>query len=112
VVARFEGRLDDPLLLPDGRRIGRLDHIWKGIEHVAGGQIVQDADLTVRLRYIREPGFSERDRIRIEEQARARLGPDLKLVVEEIDRLPRTSGGKFLAVVSHVPDRHAPPGEG
>jgi phenylacetate-CoA ligase len=102
LVARIDGRLDPPIVLPDGRRIGRLDHIWKGIEHIAGGQIVQDSDLTVRLRVIPEPGFSEQDRARIEAQARARLGREITLVIEQVDRLPRTAAGKFLTVVSHV----------
>jgi phenylacetate-CoA ligase len=102
LVARIEGRLDPLLLLPDGRQIGRLDHIWKGVEHVAAGQIVQEADLTVRFRLIPEPGFSERDQARILANARARLGEELPLVIEEVDQLPRTRAGKFLAVVSHV----------
>lgn len=102
LVSRIDGRLDPPLVLPDGRRLGRLDHIWKGIEHVAAGQIVQEADLSVRLRLIPEPGFSARDRARLEAQVRARLGPEIVIVIEEVDRLPRTAAGKFIAVVSHV----------
>jgi phenylacetate-CoA ligase len=103
VVAHIDGRSDAALLLPDGRRIGRLDHIWKGVEHVAAGQIVQEADLSIRLRLVPEPGFSPRDRSRIEAHVRARLGPEIPIVIEEVDRLPRTAAGKFLAVVSHVP---------
>lgn len=108
VVDRIEGRLDPPVLTPDGRRVGRLDHVWKGLAHVASGQIVQEADLTVRLRVVPEPGFGDRDRAAIEAHARERLGPDLPIVIEEIDRLPRTAAGKFLAVVSHVADAVAP----
>ncbi len=112
VIGRIEGRLDDPIVLPDGRRIGRLDHIWKGIEHVAAGQIVQEADLSVHLRLIPDPGFSSRDREQIEHQARARLGADLPLTIEEVDRLPRTASGKFLAVISHVAEIRDSEGKG
>jgi len=102
VVARIEGRLDPLVRTPDGRRVGRLDHVWKGLAHVAAGQIVQEADLTVRLRVVPEPGFAAADRVAIEAHARERLGPDLQIVIEEVDRLPRTPAGKFIAVVSRV----------
>ena len=102
VVGRVIGRLDPPLLTPDGRRIGRLDHIWKGVAHVACSQIVQEADLTVRLLVVTESGFGDEDRGVIMGHARERLGPDLNILIEEVDRLPRTPAGKLLAVVSHV----------
>lgn len=102
VVARIEGRLDPPVRTPDGRVVGRLDHVWKGLAHVAAGQIVQEADLTVRLRVVPEPGYAAADRAALEAHARERLGPDLPILIEEVDRLPRTPAGKFLAVVSHV----------
>ncbi len=103
IVARIEGRADPIVLTVDGRPIGRLDHVWKGIQHVGAAQIVQEADLTVRLRVVPEPGFSGHDRAQILAQARSRLGSDMPLVIEEVDRLPRTRAGKFQAVVSHVP---------
>ncbi len=103
VVARIEGRLDPLVHTRDGRRLGRLDHVWKGLAHVAAGQIVQEADLTVRLRVVPEAGYAAADRLALEAHARERLGPDHPIVIEEVDRLPRTPAGKFLAVVSHVP---------
>ena len=87
----------------DGRPIGRLDHVWKGIRHVAAGQILQEADLTVRLRVVPEPGFSAHDREQLLAQTRERLGTDLPIRIEELDRLPRTAAGKFVPVVSAVP---------
>jgi phenylacetate-CoA ligase len=102
-VERIEGRADPIVLTADGRPIGRLDHVWKGIQHVGAAQIVQEADLTVRLRVVPEAGFSGHDRAQILAQARSRLGSDLPLIIEEVDRLPRTRAGKFHAVVSHVP---------
>jgi phenylacetate-CoA ligase len=102
-VASIAGREDPVLLTRDGRPIGRLDHVWKGIRHVAAGQILQEADLTVRLRVVPEPGFSAHDRAQLLAQTQARLGSGLTIVIEELDRLPRTRAGKFLPVVSAVP---------
>jgi len=103
-VARIAGREDPVLLTRDGRPIGRLDHIWKGIGHVAAGQVLQEADLTVRLRVVPEPGFSATDRAQLLAQAHDRLGKDLPIVIEELAQLPRTRSGKFQAVVSLVPE--------
>ncbi|MBK8187797.1 MAG: hypothetical protein IPK77_11480 [Cellvibrio sp.] len=41
VFSKIEGRLDDVITTPDGRRIGRMDPAFKGIEGVAMSQIVQ-----------------------------------------------------------------------
>jgi phenylacetate-CoA ligase len=103
-VACIAGREDPVLLTRDGRPIGRLDHIWKGIRHVAAGQILQEADLTVRLRLVPEPGFSPSDRAELLAQTQERLGKDLPIVIEELAQLPRTAAGKFQAVVSLVPE--------
>jgi phenylacetate-CoA ligase len=103
LVERIEGRADPIVLTADGRPIGRLDHVWKGIQHVGAAQIVQEGDLSVRLRVVTEPGFSGHDRAQILAQARSRLGSGIPITIEEVDRLPRTRSGKFQAVVSHVP---------
>jgi len=103
-VARIAGREDPVLLTRDGRPIGRLDHVWKGIRHVAAGQIVQEADLTIRLRVVPEPGFSPADRADLLAQTQERLGKDLSILIEELPQLPRTRAGKFQAVVSLVPE--------
>jgi phenylacetate-CoA ligase len=102
-VASIAGREDPVLWTRDGRPIGRLDHVWKGIRHVAAGQILQEADLTVRLRVVPEPGFSAHDREQLLAQTHARLGMDLPIRIEELDRLPRTVAGKFVPVMCAVP---------
>ena len=38
----------------------------------------------------------------IGESLRARLGPGVEIVFEKVDRIPRTSAGKFRSVISNI----------
>jgi phenylacetate-CoA ligase len=101
-LADIEGRCDDVLVMADGRRIGRLDPVFKRARGVREAQIVQEAFDRIRVRVVPADGFHESDSAAIREALRDRLGPGVDIVVETVDRVPRTSAGKFRAVISRV----------
>ncbi|HET8850038.1 MAG TPA: hypothetical protein VFM78_09135 [Marinobacter sp.] len=42
-LSSINGRIDDYIETPDGRKIGRIDHIFKGMSGIKEAQVVQDA---------------------------------------------------------------------
>ena len=58
VLATLEGRSDDMLYTSDGRRIGRLDPVFKAQLPIREAQIVQETLSRVRLRYVPGAGFT------------------------------------------------------
>lgn len=101
VLARVEGRIDDVLFTADGRRIGRLDPVFKAHLPIKEAQIIQDSLNYVRVRYVPAPGFNHQSEETIIEQLKARLG-QVDIFLEPVTELPRDANGKFRAVISNL----------
>jgi phenylacetate-CoA ligase len=102
VVGTLIGRQDSYVTLPDGRKIGRLDHIFKQTRGLYESQIYQPRSNLVQLRVVATPQFTPNEERRLVDAARQRLGREMTIEVVRVDRIARTSTGKFLAVVSDV----------
>ncbi|MGH8737392.1 MAG: phenylacetate--CoA ligase family protein [Burkholderiales bacterium] len=96
------GRLDDPVKLADGRSIGRLDHVFKGLEGILEAQIRQDRREAVSILVVPGAGYSERVRQALLRNARERLGDRTALEIHLVERIPRTANGKFKGVVCNI----------
>jgi phenylacetate-CoA ligase len=108
-LAAVEGRSDDVLYASDGRRVGRLDPVFKADLPIHEAQIVQETLRRIRVRYVPAPGFSRSAETSIADRLRDRLG-SIEIVFESLGRIPRTASGKFRAVVCAItpelrPDR-------
>jgi phenylacetate-CoA ligase len=101
-IVAIHGRMDEYVRTPDGRRIGRLDHIFKGIRRVAEGQIVQEQLHELVIRVVPFGDFGEDDRAKLIANARERVGTQMRVTVEVVAEIPRGNNGKFRAVVSKV----------
>jgi phenylacetate-CoA ligase len=101
ILASIEGRVDDVLFTRDGRRIGRLDPVFKTDLPLREAQIVQETLDRVRVRYVPAPGFTRDAGRSIVERLQERMGP-VHVILEELGEIPRTANGKFRAVISQV----------
>ncbi len=101
ILRQIEGRLDDVILTPDGRRIGRLDPIFKADLPIREAQIIQEKLDRLRIRYIPATGFAQHHLDSIARQLRERVG-NIELIFERVEALPRTANGKFRAVISKL----------
>lgn len=97
----IEGRIDDVLYTFDGRRIGRLDPIFKTNLPIREAQIIQEALDRVRVRYVPEPHFTAQSGESITKRLQARMGA-VQVILEPMNEIPRTANGKFRAVISLI----------
>ena len=102
---RIIGREDDVIKTPDGKFIGRLDHIYKGLKHIKRAQIVQDRIDGIIFRIEIFDDFNEQDEENLYKNARLRLGKDMKIKIEKVDYIESTRSGKFKAVINHLKER-------
>lgn len=102
VVRAIEGRVDDLLYAADGRRIGRLDPVFKSGLPVREAQIVQETLGQLRVRFVPTPEYTSEAGRSMIERLQARVGK-MQIVLEPVERVPRTSNGKFRAVVCKLP---------
>jgi len=96
---QIDGRMDDVIITRDGRRIGRLDPIFKADIPIQEAQIIQEDLETVRIKYIPGSGY-DHDKL-LSQRLHERLG-DMNFIFERVESIPRGSNGKFKAVISKV----------
>jgi phenylacetate-CoA ligase len=101
------GRTDDVIVTPDGRRVGRIDPIFKAVTSLHEARVVQTALDHVRLELVVGAGFRDADREDLITGLRSRLGPYVNVECIEVPKIPRTQGGKLRTVVSLL-NAHAP----
>ncbi len=102
-LAHVEGRTDDVVYTRDGRRVGRLDPVFKRRLPVSEAQIVQERLDRVRVRYVADASFTDADARDIRTRLRDRLG-DVEVVLEAVPELRRGANGKLRAVVCALSD--------
>lgn len=108
LIDKIEGRSDDLLYTADGRRVGRLDPIFKGNLPVREAQIIQESLTTLKVRYVPADDFFDDVLKTLTERIRERMG-DVNVVFDKVSTIPRTGRGKFKAVVCslHADEREA-----
>ncbi|MCP9496444.1 MAG: hypothetical protein MSG64_18535 [Pyrinomonadaceae bacterium MAG19_C2-C3] len=104
VLKEVLGRIEDVVIAPDGRRMVRFHGIFAEQPNVREGQIVQEALNRIRVRVAPTKDFGAADVHDIEKRMQARLGSQVEIIVESVERIPRTAAGKFQAVVSLLHD--------
>lgn len=109
LVAAIDGRREDTILLPDGTRLGRLAHIFQHLDCLREAQVVQHLDGRVSLRIVPAGGFGAAESAAVVAAARRRLGPDIAIAVETVDRIPRGANGKLRFVVTEQPTSPSTP---
>jgi phenylacetate-CoA ligase len=97
-----DGRIEDYVMTPDGRLVGRLDHIFKEQLDVAEAQIVQETRDAVEVRLVRRPSWSDASERSLMKEIRSRLGDAIRVELRFLESIPRESNGKFRAVKSAV----------
>ena len=100
VVAAVEGRKEDMVTLGNGKLVGRLDLIFKGLKGIREAQIIQQTFGDIVIRVVVDESFVEGTLRKITDNARLRLGDEVRVQVEIVDLIPRGTSGKLKAVVS------------
>lgn len=103
MLAAIEGRIDDVLITPDGRRIGRLDPVFKADLRIREAQIVQHEPDRVEVLVVPGAGFSPESSRDLRSRLVARLGQQMRIEIREVAGIPRGANGKFRAVLSRIP---------
>lgn len=104
MLASLEGRTDDEIITPGGRRIGRLDPVFKGDLPIREAQIVQLEIDRILVRVVPTPGWNDETEERLRKELTRRVGTSIRIDVSTQDQpLPRGPGGKLRSVVSDLP---------
>jgi phenylacetate-CoA ligase len=106
-LSRIDGRNDDVLYTQDGRKVGRLDPVFKREAPIREAQIVQETLTRLRVRYVPAPEWSKQTETEITTALQKRMG-EVEVVFERVEQIPRSANGKFRSTICNIrPDELA-----
>jgi phenylacetate-CoA ligase len=102
IVSSVDGRHEDYVVLSDGARLGRMDHIFKDMIRIREAQIRQEQAGEFTIAIVKGRGFSADDEERVALEVSKRVGNRARFSIDYVESLPRTRTGKLRLVVSEV----------
>jgi phenylacetate-CoA ligase len=102
IIEEIIGRVEDYVVTPDGRYIGRLDHIFKDSVNVREAQLVQKDVNELLIRIVPEKSYSSEDEKKIFDEVKLRLGSSMRIRIEYVDKIEREKNGKFRFVINEL----------
>ena len=108
-LVQVAGRVDDVLVTPSGRPLGRLDPVFKPLSGIRETQIVQTHLDRLLLRLVADATFGERDREELLYELGKRVGEGMQIDLEFVPFIPKDANGKFRTVISEL---HRPAASG
>lgn len=101
-VSRIDGRQEDYIVLGNGAKLGRMDHIFKDAIHIREAQIFQQRAGAIVVRIVKGENYSAGDEQALLGEFQQRLGRDCEISFEYHSRLPRSATGKLRFVISGI----------
>ncbi len=102
LVERMDGRSEDYLVLANGARVGRLDHILKDMVNIRASQFVQQRAGEAILKIVPGANYGPSDEAVLSREIASRLGAGFDVRFDFVEELARTASGKIRFVVSSV----------
>jgi phenylacetate-CoA ligase len=104
LIERIEGREDDFIVLPSGRKISpRMINVMEDIEGIKEYQTIQEAKDRITVKVVKNSKFSEQTITRIKQQIEIGcLNEKIQINVKLVDQIQRQRTGKRRAIVSLV----------
>lgn len=102
VLEGIEGRVEDVVIAPDGRRVGRLTSVARDLDGVTAMQFVHERPDALVARVVFEGALPDDVRDEIARRLAERVGASMRVEVEQVERLERTARGKVRGVVNRV----------
>ena len=101
-ICSIDGRIDDYVLTPEGRRIMRFDYLFKDTPAISEAQVCQFREGEITVRVVRRPGYGAEDDEQLRKLLAQWISPLLEVNIEHVATLEREPNGKLRAVKSYL----------
>ncbi|MFH1261859.1 MAG: hypothetical protein V1495_00195 [Pseudomonadota bacterium] len=105
VIGMIQGRMEDLLITPSGKVIADLDQVIFQVDGIRESQVIQERPDSIRVLVAPSPGFSEAEEATLRNVLQLRVGNDVRITIERVTAVPRTSSGKIRFLVSRLTER-------
>lgn len=107
LIKEIVGRIEDYILTPSGKKIGRLDHLFKDTLNIKEAQIYQNKIDAIEIRVVPFNGeLLKEDIKKILKEISLRIGDELNVNIIQVSHIERGSNNKFKFVVNEL-DKYA-----
>jgi len=96
------GRIDDIVTTTDGRKIGRLDHIFKGIDGIKEAQIIQKTKTLCNVNVVVSMNKEKINTEKVKKALIDRTSNDMQVKINFVESIPKGKNGKFKSVISEL----------
>jgi phenylacetate-CoA ligase len=101
VMEKIIGRMDDVIITPDGKKVGRLSPVLKGFP-IKEAQYVQEDINVLKVLIVKGETYSEKTQKDVEQELRKRVGNAIQVEFKYVDHIIRGKGGKLKSIVSRI----------
>lgn len=101
VLDPIEGRISDMLITADGRKVYWINPVFTNL-NISQAQIIQEELDFIRVNIVPASGFGVEDTEIILSRLHDRVGSTVKILVDQVDSIPRGKNGKFKPVISKL----------
>jgi phenylacetate-CoA ligase len=102
-IKSIDGRMEDYVTLPNGTKIGRLDHVFKDLIHIQEAQIYQKDLNNLIIRLVKGPKYEETNtESKLIIELKKRLGIEMIILIEYLEIIPKEKSGKLRFVISEI----------
>lgn len=98
---QIEGRSSDMLITADGRKVYWLNPVFTNLK-ISQAQIIQEELDHIRVNVVPASGFGVEDIETIISRLRDRIGRGARIIVDQVDSIPREQNGKLKPVISKI----------
>jgi phenylacetate-CoA ligase len=99
----INGRVDDIVITPEGKRIGRMDPVFKGVEGIDLAQIIQKKINIIQVNVILSANSAEAFKPQILiNNIKERTSPAMHVEIQYVSDIPKSNNGKFKSVISKL----------
>jgi phenylacetate-CoA ligase len=102
IIDSIEGRKEDYIVTKDGKKIGRLDHLFKDTLGIKQSQIVQTEVGKITINIIIDDNFSKKDINLLKNEIFVRFGESIDYEINEVTEIPRGANDKFRFIISDI----------
>jgi phenylacetate-CoA ligase len=102
IIERIEGRDEDVIITPEGKKIGRLTFIFMSFNNVIESQIIQNSLTEIVIKVVPENVFTEIDKKLLVKKMQEYIGDSIQINIELVNSIDRLPNGKLKHVVSNL----------
>lgn len=104
IINSIEGRMDSMLRNEHGSYVSpaSMSLVFQSLNNIKESQIIQNENDEIIVEIVKEINFKKKDTVNLIQQLKQRLGQNMKINIIFVNKIKRTTSGKFQFIISNI----------